>query len=366
MRCNHCKAEWTVSEEIAKKLVNCPFCGQSLLPPKPAAPKNLTDALVLIAERYGMDILKDGHRTIALFLDLAPGLRREKTMLSYLVQVDGHTSLLKGLAAAPAEQTILLGKAASRMVDTCLISQTLAEEICRSFWLAIGGRPAEQTASLIPETVKKSDPEIAPDTDDFCRKSPASPSALALYNEYQAIVNRQSVRNILSREIQDLEASKKKYQGQTSILQDQLTGIQKQKSHLQAKIQAFQETIDKMSRGRSNSPVLQDHKNRLQETKNELQTLKAKESSLKRQIAADPLPIQSKHLISLLEDQIRQKQEQLNHMRKTDAADNHRMKTLRYELCEPSVLRELAWQPEKAAMLQKDPTIRSALIRMKP
>ena len=366
MRCNHCKAEWTVSEEIAKKLVNCPFCGQSLLPPKPVTPKTLCDALLLIIDRHGMDTLKDGYRTISLFLDLAPDLRREKTMLSYLIQVDGHIALLKGLQANSAQQAVTLGQTATRIVDNCLISQTLAEDICRNFWTAIGGQPTGQSASSVPETAKKTEPEFAPDKDDFCRKPSASPTALALYNEYQAIVNRQSVRNILSREIQDLEASKKKYQGQSSVLQDQLTGLQKQKSHLQSKIQGFQETIKQLSRGRPNSPIVQDHRTRLQEVQNELQTLKAKESSLKQQISADPLPIQTKHLIAQLDDQIRQKQARLNHMRKTDAADNHRMKTLRYELCESSVLRELAWQPEKAALLQKDPTIRSALIRMKP
>ena len=363
MRCNHCKAEWTVSEEIAKKLVNCPFCGQSLLPPKPVTPETLTDALVLIADRYGMDTLRDGYRTVALFLDLAPGLRREKTMLSYLVQVNGHTDLIKGLQADPAEQTILLGKAASRMVDNCLIAQSLAEEICRSFWQAIGGAPAAQRAASIPERAKKPETEAQPEADTIPKGSASGAAALALYNEYQTIVNRQSARNILSREIQDLEAEQKKHHGQTSALQEQLKEVRKQQSHLEAKIQAFQDVIQRSS---LSSATLQDHRKRLQEARNELQTLKAKETGLQRQIASDPLPILSKHLISMLDDQIRQKQDQLNQLRKKEYADSCRMKALRNELSDPRILRELAWQPEKAALLQKDPAIRAALIRMKP
>lgn len=144
MRCNSCKAEWNVSAAMSASIKTCPFCGADLYPKATGELDSLQAVLTVIISHGGTESLKDGRRTLAMFSDLAPKLRKEKTMYSYLVQVEGNVILLDALKKSRSEQLILRGRLAQDMVDTFLITEAVAFAACDSFWEAIGGAPFEQ------------------------------------------------------------------------------------------------------------------------------------------------------------------------------------------------------------------------------
>lgn len=144
MRCNSCKAEWNVSAAMSASIKTCPFCGADLYPKATGELDSLQAVLKVIISHGGTESLKDGRRTLAMFSDLAPKLRKEKTMYSYLVQVEGNVILLDALKKSRSEQLILRGRLAQDMVDTFLITEAVAFAACDSFWEAIGGEPFEQ------------------------------------------------------------------------------------------------------------------------------------------------------------------------------------------------------------------------------
>lgn len=155
MRCNSCKAEWNVSAAMSASIKTCPFCGADLYPKATGELDSLQAILKVIISHGGTESLKDGRRTLAMFSDLAPKLRKEKTMYSYLVQVEGNVILLDALKKSRSEQLVLRGRLAQDMVDTFLITEAVAFAACDSFWEAIGGEPFEQKqeASAPPQPV---------------------------------------------------------------------------------------------------------------------------------------------------------------------------------------------------------------------
>lgn len=144
MKCISCNAEWNISAAMSASLRTCPFCGADLYPKATAELDSLQAVLKVIIAHGGIEALKDGRRTLAMFSDLAPKLRKEKTMYSYLVQLDGNVILLDALKKSRSEQLILRGRVAQDMVDTFLVTEAVAFAACDSFWVAIGGEPFEQ------------------------------------------------------------------------------------------------------------------------------------------------------------------------------------------------------------------------------
>lgn len=155
MKCNSCKAEWNVSAAVSASIKTCPFCGADLYPKRIGELDSLQAVLKVIIAHGGIEAMRDGRRTLAMFSDLAPKLRKEKTMYSYLVQVEGNLILLDALSKSRSEQIILRGRLAQDMVDTFLITEAVAFAACDSFWEAIGGEPFEQKqeASSRPQPV---------------------------------------------------------------------------------------------------------------------------------------------------------------------------------------------------------------------
>ena len=64
----------------------------------------MTRVLKLIIKKFGIDTLRNGSRTIALFADFAPQCRKEMNMLQYLVKCNGHKLLLDARDASTDEQ----------------------------------------------------------------------------------------------------------------------------------------------------------------------------------------------------------------------------------------------------------------------
>lgn len=141
MRCKHCNAEWSVSDVISASLTKCPFCEAELYAKPVNELTSLHSALEEIIERDGIDALRDGRRMLAIFADLAPRQRKEKTMLSYLIQCDGHIALIEARQKDQDEQRIIRSRVAQQMIDMFLLSETVAYGACDYFWEAIGGTP---------------------------------------------------------------------------------------------------------------------------------------------------------------------------------------------------------------------------------
>ena len=158
MKCNNCKAEWNVSAAMSASIKTCPFCGADLAPKPDGEINTLQDVLKVIIAHGGLNSLRNGGRSLAMFSDLAPKLRKERTLYSYLVQCEGNVILLDVLNKTRPEQLAARGKLLQRMVDDLLLSEAVARQACDSFWDAIGGKAFEENTST-PKTEK---PVLAP------------------------------------------------------------------------------------------------------------------------------------------------------------------------------------------------------------
>lgn len=138
MKCSNCGVEWTIPPTFTSKIDVCPFCGKSIHPAKKQQ-NSMDDVLPYILKNFGSEAMKDGAKLQSLFADLAPELKREKTMLRYFVQCDGQCRLFDALRAPSDEARAIIHAVISQMEDDLLMATVPAKQICKSFWIAIGG-----------------------------------------------------------------------------------------------------------------------------------------------------------------------------------------------------------------------------------
>lgn len=113
----------------------------------------MTRVLKQIIEKFGIDTLRNGSRTIALFADFAPQCRKEMNMLQYLVKCNGHKLLLDAREASTDEQRAIRRRIISQMTSELMLSEDAALSICDSFWIAIGGSPIKSPVVHIRKKV---------------------------------------------------------------------------------------------------------------------------------------------------------------------------------------------------------------------
>ena len=138
MKCQHCQAEWTVSQERSRSLTSCPFCGAALVSPPRAGFATMEEALREIASRFGLAALRDDRKLMALFSDLSPQLKRERLLLSYLVQGRGHIQLLDAWGKDEEEQRRCCLEVCRFLTEEQFVSKQAAETVCMEFARAIG------------------------------------------------------------------------------------------------------------------------------------------------------------------------------------------------------------------------------------
>lgn len=152
MKCMTCNAEWTVPQNISRSLTNCPFCGASLRSTVPRSLSTMEDVLQEILQRFGVDTLRNGQKLIALFSDLSPQLKRERLLLTYLIQADGNIKLLEARGKAKAEQQACFQQVCKYMVDEQFVAEDAARRICTSYSLVIGLKIANERPATITST----------------------------------------------------------------------------------------------------------------------------------------------------------------------------------------------------------------------
>ena len=181
MKCHKCQTEWANPSGVPVILQVCPFCGADLRPEGAEKPDSMESVLKTIIDHCGLNALKDGRRTLAMVSDLAPDLKKEKTMFGFLVQVDGNRLLLDALASSRSEQLTLRGRITQEMMDAFLISEAVARTAFDGFWAAIGGQAFETAPPPKPEPKPAPAPKPQP--------KPA-PAPLFSRDQYEALLPR--------------------------------------------------------------------------------------------------------------------------------------------------------------------------------
>lgn len=109
-----------------------------------SATGNLKELLKTIVSSKGIEWVRDGRKTLSMLMDLAPDLKREHKMFSYFIQSGGIELLLNVLRASRTEQRICRHRVIHNMVESQLIKEDVAIEVCDAFWIAIGGEPFDE------------------------------------------------------------------------------------------------------------------------------------------------------------------------------------------------------------------------------
>lgn len=138
MKCPKCSAEWHLPENMPVQPKACPFCGESLQTAPTDSLVTIDTVLAEIVQRFGIDILRNGAKTAAIFSDLAPQLRKEKLLLTYLIQFNGNLELLEVKHLTQTEQRATYRKVVQHLTDEQFVAQSAAENICQCFLKAIG------------------------------------------------------------------------------------------------------------------------------------------------------------------------------------------------------------------------------------
>lgn len=155
MKCPNCSAEWLLPVSVPTQLKTCPFCGENLPIESVESLTTIDAVLVEIVRRFGVDMLRNGSKTVAIFSDLAPHMRKERLLLSYLTQFDGNNKLLEVKHLAQTEQWTTYQKVVQHLTDEQFVAQPAAENVCNCFLKAIG-------VTITPEPTVHSKPISTP------------------------------------------------------------------------------------------------------------------------------------------------------------------------------------------------------------
>ena len=138
MRCPSCNASWQLPPSTKTQLSACPFCGAALIAKLSFTSKSISDVLLEICNQFGIESLRDGSKTVAIFSDLAPHLKKERILLSYLIQLNGHTKLLSMVGQESSTQVHIYNGVVKSLSEELFISKTAAKHVCVEFSKAIG------------------------------------------------------------------------------------------------------------------------------------------------------------------------------------------------------------------------------------
>ena len=135
MKCVHCGSEWNSNTAVSE----CPFCKKPLNQAS-NAPKSLKSVLVQLRDQFGVQNFGNGKALISSFKDLAPELKKEQTMLTYLERCDGIKELYQAKDKSRQEQELVASKVIRHMVDDLMVSEAAAQTVCNTYMQVLTGR----------------------------------------------------------------------------------------------------------------------------------------------------------------------------------------------------------------------------------
>jgi hypothetical protein len=145
MKCNKCGAEWQLPAGSCLTAV-CPFCGTPVTLTH-TGKLSLEGALTEIISQFGIETMRDSRQLNAILSDFAPGLKKERTLLSAFYACGGKQLLDVSLDAN--EYLSAKNKIGMRMENEWGTSEENANYVCDSFFAAVGG--------IIPKEKKNPD-----------------------------------------------------------------------------------------------------------------------------------------------------------------------------------------------------------------
>lgn len=190
MKCANCGVEWTVPATFTSKIDVCPFCGNSVQSEKHLF-SSLDDVLAHILNRFGIEVMDDGIKLLSLFADLAPQLKREKVILRYFVECNGNAVFLSAVHEDHSEAQAKIKMVMDQMENELLVSQDAVQQVCRSFWLVIGG--GEQ------DLFQSSDPPVIP-TQKKHRPSPQTERYLTQDDRLIRLIDKKKKPSVAERD----------------------------------------------------------------------------------------------------------------------------------------------------------------------
>lgn len=162
MKCSHCGAQLPEAETPRY----CIYCGRPL--ERPGKDGGLESVLTEIRERFGLDALLDGQRTVAYFADLAPALLRERELLRLFYESGCAEILLNAQRLGGPEREAARARAERVLTNERWLRDEAAEMVCDAFLYALCPEAA-------PEPEKPATPPVQPPK-PAAKPQPAAPA----------------------------------------------------------------------------------------------------------------------------------------------------------------------------------------------
>lgn len=127
MKCNKCGSEWnsTVKSEL------CPFCGETLEMKKDL--KTIDDVFTFIFSEYGIEIINEHRRFVAMLSDYAPQMNNERNLIKIALESGAYSSLVDANDKDFDEQQICFKRVQSMLEQLYFLSSDWAQKVL--IWL---------------------------------------------------------------------------------------------------------------------------------------------------------------------------------------------------------------------------------------
>ena len=148
MKCRYC------GKQLNQNKRYCSHCGFD------SNAKDLNSILREIARLKKNDILEDGQSLLNLLADIAPALRKERNLLSYLIKVNGNKAILDAGKRGESDLQEAIQRTAMQISDEYYVDQSKAKEICVTF--ASAAFPDSKLEKLVCQGTLKEEEIVCP------------------------------------------------------------------------------------------------------------------------------------------------------------------------------------------------------------
>ena len=132
--CPNCQSEWETKVEVKK----CPFCGANI-ETNETSPQNISDAIRILIQIKGLDVLHSPRIVRSYVMDLLPGFEQEKRLLA-LACDNGvlEEACIIVQESDSLQREVMIQKCRSNLVQNAFLAPNFANEILRLILSGVG------------------------------------------------------------------------------------------------------------------------------------------------------------------------------------------------------------------------------------